>query len=87
MGLQLENEYVRKGMIVSHLLNLKRMAVEIGFDVPIYSMTHWMDSEYPKGEIVPYAGFILKLLGRLPEKKRSLHPILNILLITDFQIT
>ena len=36
MGLQLENEYVRKGMIVSHLLNLKRMAVEIGFDVPIY---------------------------------------------------
>ena len=60
MGLQLENEYVRKGMIVSHLLNLKRMAVEIGFDVPIYSMTHWMDSEYPKGEIVPYAGFYIE---------------------------
>ena len=51
MALQLENEYVRPGMIVSHLLNLKKMAVEIGFDVPLYSMTHWMDSEYPKGEI------------------------------------
>lgn len=60
MALQLENEYVRKGMIISHLLNLKKMAVEIGFDVPIYSMTHWMDSEYPKGEIVPYAGFYIE---------------------------
>lgn len=60
MALQLENEYVRKGMIVSHLLNLKKMAVEIGFDVPIYTMTHWMDSEYPKGEIVPYAGFYIE---------------------------
>ena len=49
MALQLENEYVRPGMIISHLLNLKKMAVEIGFDVPVYSMTHWMDSEYPKG--------------------------------------
>lgn len=60
MGLQLENEYVRKGMIISHLLTLKKMAVEIGFDLPLYSMTHWMDSEYPKGEIVPYAGFYIE---------------------------
>lgn len=60
MALQLENEYVVKGMIISHLLNLKKMAVQIGFDVPIYSMTHWMDTEYPKGEIVPYAGFYIE---------------------------
>ena len=60
MTLQLENEYVRPGMIVPHLLNLKKMAVEIGFDLPLYSMTHWMDSEYPKGEIVPYAGFYIE---------------------------
>ena len=60
MALQLENEYVNPGMIISHLLNLKKMAVEIGFDVPLYSMTHWMDSEYPKGEIVPYAGFYIE---------------------------
>lgn len=60
MALQLENEYVRSGMIISHLLTLKRMAVEIGFDLPLYSMTHWMDSEYPKGEIVPYAGFYIE---------------------------
>ena len=60
MAIQLENEYVTKGMVVSHLMNLKKMAVEIGFDVPLYSMTHWMDSEYPKGEIVPYAGFYIE---------------------------
>lgn len=44
MGLQLENEFVKNGMIISHLMNLKNMAVEAGFDVPIYSMTHWMDT-------------------------------------------
>lgn len=60
MALQLENEYVRRGMVVSHLMNLKKMAVEAGFDVPVYTMTHWMDSEYPKGEIVPYAGFYIE---------------------------
>ena len=60
MGLQLENEYVRKDMIISHLLTLKKMAVEIGFDLPLYSMTHWMDSEYPKGELIPYAGFYIE---------------------------
>ena len=60
MGLQLENEYVTRGQIIPHLTTLKRMAQEIGFDVPLYSMTHWMDSEYPKGEIVPYAGFYIE---------------------------
>ena len=60
MAVQLENEYVREGMVIPHLTTLKKMAVEIGYDVPIYSMTHWMDSEYPKGEIVPYAGFYIE---------------------------
>lgn len=60
MALQLENEYVRHGMVIPHLMTLKKMAVEIGFDLPIYTMTHWMDSEYPKGEIVPYAGFYIE---------------------------
>lgn len=60
MAVQLENEYVTRGIIISHLMNLKRMAVEIGFDVPLYTMTHWMDAEYPQGEIVPYAGFYIE---------------------------
>ena len=60
MAIQLENEYVKHGQIIPHLTTLKQMAVDIGFDVPIYSMTHWMDSEYPKGEIIPYAGFYIE---------------------------
>lgn len=60
MAIQLENEYVKRGQIIPHLTALKKMAVEIGFDVPLYTMTHWMDSEYPKGEIVPYAGFYIE---------------------------
>lgn len=60
IALQLENEYVKPGQIIPHLTTLKTMAREIGMDVPVYSMTHWMDSEYPKGEIVPYAGFYIE---------------------------
>jgi hypothetical protein len=60
MALQLENEFVKKGLVVSHLMNLKKLAREAGFDVPLYTMTHWMDSEYPKGEVVPYGGFYIE---------------------------
>lgn len=60
MGLQLENEYVTKGHVVPHLMELKKMAIEEGFDVPIYSMTHWMASDYPKKEIIPYAGYYIE---------------------------
>lgn len=59
-AIQLENEYVTKGMVISHLMNLKRIAVSCGFDMPLYTMTHWMQSDYPKGEIVPYAGFYIE---------------------------
>lgn len=60
IALQLENEYVTDGMVVSHILNLKNIAIATGFDVPIYSMTHWMMSDYPKGEVIPYAGYYLE---------------------------
>ena len=60
VGIQLENEYVTEGLVVPHLMALKKIAVEEGFDVPVYSMTHWMMSDYPKGEIIPYAGYYLE---------------------------
>lgn len=60
IAIQLENEYVSKGMIIPHLTNLKNIAVTKGFEVPLYTMTHWLDSEYPKGEIIPYAGFYIE---------------------------
>lgn len=60
IGIQLENEYVTQGLVVSHMKKLKEIAVQIGFDVPIYSMTHWMLSDYPKGELIPYAGYYME---------------------------
>ena len=39
IAVQLENEYVVSGQIIPHLTALKRMAVEIGYDVPMYTMT------------------------------------------------
>lgn len=60
IGLQIENEYVKENKVVPHLLALKKIATEEGFDVPVYSMTHWMSVDYPKGEIVPYAGYYIE---------------------------
>lgn len=60
MGLQIENEYVTEGHVVPHLMELKKMAIEVGFDVPVYSMTHWMSSDYPKRDIIPYAGYYIE---------------------------
>lgn len=60
VAIQLENEYVTPGMVVSHIMALKEIAIEEGFDVPVYSMTHWMMSDYPKGEVIPYAGYYLE---------------------------
>nr|WP_262894875.1 beta-galactosidase [Snuella sedimenti] len=60
MGVQLENEYVTKGHVVPHLMALKKMAVEVGFDTPLYSMTHWMASDYPKKDVIPYAGYYIE---------------------------
>lgn len=60
VGIQLENEYVTEGLVVSHITALKRIAQEVGFDLPVYSMTHWMMSDYPKGEVIPYAGYYLE---------------------------
>ncbi len=42
IGIQIENELVDRA---DHLLALKQLAVEIGFDVPIYTVTGW-NSKY-----------------------------------------
>lgn len=55
IGIQLENEYRGPG---AHLITLKEMAQEIGFDVPIYTRTGWpaLTSPIPFGEIIPLYG-------------------------------
>ena len=53
IGVQLENELYKNG---AHLLTLKRMAVEIGFDVPIYSVTAFGSIKAPNLEVIPFFG-------------------------------
>ncbi|HVT88218.1 MAG TPA: beta-galactosidase, partial [Tepidisphaeraceae bacterium] len=50
IGIQLENEF---GGPPEHILELKRIAREIGFDVPIYSVTGWNNVRIPENEVIP----------------------------------
>lgn len=55
IGLQLENEYSGPW---EHLMGLKEMVREIGFDVPLYTRTGWPKLATPAqfGEIIPLYG-------------------------------
>jgi beta-galactosidase len=54
VGIQLENELLNNG---THIRTLKDLAVETGFDVPIYTMTGWGPAEIPPGdEVIPVFG-------------------------------
>jgi beta-galactosidase len=55
IAVQLENEY--RGP-AEHLLTLKRIAREVGLDVPMYTRTGWPDlrGSLPFGEILPLYG-------------------------------
>ncbi len=55
IGVQLENEY---GGPAQHLLTLKQIAREVGFDVPLYTRTGWpqLATPMPFGEILPLYG-------------------------------
>ncbi len=55
LGLQFDNEY---GGPASYLLALKKMAQNIGFDVPLYTRTGWPKLSEPMadGEMLPFFG-------------------------------
>ena len=56
IGIQVENELARNA---PHLAMLKKMAVECGFDVPIYTATGWggtAGTEIPVDDVVPVFG-------------------------------
>jgi len=60
IGVQLENEYnlTGPGRGAEHISALKKMARELGFDAPLYTVTGWDGAVYPKGEVVPvFAGY------------------------------
>lgn len=55
IGVQIENEYGGSG---EHLITLKRMIQQIGYDVPLYTRTGWptLSKPVPFGEIMPLYG-------------------------------
>jgi beta-galactosidase len=58
IGIQIENEYnlVGPGMGVEHVQTLKTLAVSLGFDVPLYTVTGWDGTTYPKRDVTPVFG-------------------------------
>jgi len=60
MGLQIENEYALDGpgQGREHLAALKRMAIESGLDVPLYTVTGWDNAVVPEDLFLPvYGGY------------------------------
>jgi beta-galactosidase len=58
IGIQLENEYAQRGPGAgeAHILELKRIAREIGFDVPFYFVTAWDNAVVPERAVLPAQG-------------------------------
>jgi beta-galactosidase len=58
IGIQLENEYNQRGAGrgEEHIIALKRLAVQAGFDVPLYTITGWDNAVLPPAEVIPVFG-------------------------------
>jgi len=58
IGVQLENEYnlTGPGQGRQHIATLKKLARDVGLDVPLYTVTGWDETVYPHGEVVPVFG-------------------------------
>lgn len=58
IGLQLENEYgaTGPGCGAEHISELKRLALQAGMTVPIYTVTGWPTLDIPPREVLPVSG-------------------------------
>lgn len=58
IGLQLENEYglIGPGRGAEHIAELKRLAIEVGLTVPVYTVTGWPTLDIPPREVLPVSG-------------------------------
>lgn len=58
IGAQLENEYHRTGpgCGAEHIAELKRLAIEAGLRMPMYTVTGWPTLDIPLREVVPVSG-------------------------------
>ncbi len=60
IGIQLENEYSRRGpgAGAAHILELKKIAIASGLDVPLYLVTGWDNAVVPPRAVIPvYGGY------------------------------
>jgi hypothetical protein len=60
IGIQLENEYALRGPGAgeAHILELKRIALASGLDVPLYLITGWDNAVVPPRAVIPvYGGY------------------------------
>jgi hypothetical protein len=60
LGIQLENEYAQRGPGAGeeHILQLKKIAIDSGLDVPLYLVTGWDNAAIPPGAVIPvYGGY------------------------------
>jgi beta-galactosidase len=60
IGIQLENEYSKRGPGAgeAHILELKKIALSTGLDVPLYLVTGWDNAVVPPREVIPvYGGY------------------------------
>ena len=58
IGIQLENEYAGRGpeQGEKYILALKRLALQDGLEVPLYTVTGWDNAVVPKGQVLPVFG-------------------------------
>lgn len=58
IGMQLENEYnlTGPGQGRDHIAALKRIALQVGLDLPLYTVTGWDNTVFPAREVVPLEG-------------------------------
>jgi beta-galactosidase len=58
IGVQLENEYDRtgRGCGAEHILELKRLAIDCGLMVPLYTVTGWPTLDIPPQDVIPVSG-------------------------------
>ena len=60
IAIQLENEYSKRGPRAgeAHILELKKLALANGLDVPLYLVTGWDDAVVPPRAVIPvYGGY------------------------------
>jgi hypothetical protein len=58
VGIQLENEYANRAANggATYISQLKKMSIEAGLDVPLYTVTGWDNAVYPPREVIPVFG-------------------------------